>query len=543
MAKRRSLWAELQRERANRQRLEQQARRAAERWETKEARDREQARRAAMRQAAADERERKRLYIDDRKAEAAAMAVELQGRVAELDSVLTAGLQHGPGVSFASLKHTVEMPPFDPGSLGKPIAEPQWAQFAPRPPGAVGRMFGGGARYAREEAAASEAYKQECARHAAAESDRRRQLAERRRAYDRQAAEAAEVAVEHNAGVDQFEQEFRAAEPEAVAQLFTLVLDASIYPDGFAHRTRALYRPEPQEVVVEYELPPQSVIPVERDYKYVQTRDEIDTVARPVKEIKDRYARLIAMVALRTIHEVFAADQTGLVGVVTFNGHVSTKDRATGQPVRPCLISVSAPQELFATFVLADLDPVACLHKLNALVSLHPYDLEAVRPVVDFETLLSQYKFVEGMDAVASLDSRSDLLEMTPTEFEHLVRQLFEAMGMESWVTQASKDDGVDAVAVNEDPVFGGLCVIQAKRYRGAVGVEAVRALAGVMEDKHATKGILVTTSWVTKDGHAFSTRHGRIQIMECEEIKYLCKEHLGLDVLISLPKPPPQRR
>ena len=147
------------------------------------------------------------------------------------------------------------------------------------------------------------------------------------------------------------------------------------------------------------------------------------------------------------------------------------------------------------------------------------------------------------MHAVAGLDSRPDLLDMTPTEFEHLVRQLFEAMGMKSWITQASKDDGVDAVAVNEDPVFGGLCVIQAKRYRQAVGVEAVRALAGVMEDKHATKGIMVTTSWVTKDGHAFVARHGRIQIMECEEIKYLRQQHLGPDVLISLPKPPPQRR
>ena len=42
--------------------------------------------------------------------------------------------------------------------------------------------------------------------------------------------------------------------------------------------------------------------------------------------------------------------------------------------------------------------------------------------------------------------------------------------------------------------------------------------------------------------GH-FATRHGRIQIIECEEIKYLCKEHLGLDVLISLPKPLPLRR
>jgi hypothetical protein len=44
-----------------------------------------------------------------------------------------------------------------------------------------------------------------------------------------------------------------------------------------------------------------------------------------------------------------------------------------------------------------------------------------------------------------------------------------------------------------------------------------------------------------TPDGHAFAVRHGRIEIMECEHVKYLCKEHLGLDVLISLPKPPPR--
>jgi restriction system protein len=394
------VWADLQRERAYWQRIDEQARRAAERREAKEARDREQARRATRRQAVADERERRRLYIEDRKAEAAGMAADLQSRIAELDSVLTAGLHQGPGASFASFKHTVEMPLFDPGGLDRPVVEPQWEQFAPRPPGALGRILGwmpgGGPRYAREEAAAREAYEKECARHAAAESNRRRQLAERRRAYDHQAVEEARAVVEHNSEVDEFECKFRAAEPEAVAQFFTLVLDASIYPEDFAHRTRTLYRPEPREVVVEYELPPQSVIPVERDFKYVQTRDEIDTVARPVKEIKDRYRRLIAMVTLRTISEVFTADQAGVVGVVTFNGHVSTKDPATGQPVRPCLLSVSAPLELFNTFVLPDLDPVACLHKLNALVSPHPYDLEAVRPVVDFDTLLSQYKFVEG---------------------------------------------------------------------------------------------------------------------------------------------------
>jgi restriction system protein len=404
-------------------------------------------------------------------------------------------------------------------------------------------MFGGNARYERQEADARAAFDLACAQYAAADADRLQRLAERRRGYDRAAAAAASAVAAHNAELDRLERDFRDGEPEAVAEFCTLVLDSSAYPEGFAHRTRALYRPEPREVVIEYELPPQSLVPVERDYKYVQTRDSVDAVARPEKEIKERYARLIAQVALRTIHEIFRADPFAVASVVTFNGHVSTKDLATGQPIRPCLISVSAPRDLFSTFVLADLDPVACLRKLNALVSNHPYDLEAVRPVVDFEMLLSQYKFVEGMDAVAGLDSRPDLLDMTPNEFEHLVRQLFEAMGMKSWNTQASKDDGVDAVAVNEDPVFGGLCIVQAKRYRGAVGVEPVRALAGVMEDKHATKGIMVTTSWVTKDGHGFAERHGRIEIIECEQIKYLCKEHLGQDILISLPKPPPQRR
>jgi restriction system protein len=45
------------------------------------------------------------------------------------------------------------------------------------------------------------------------------------------------------------------------------------------------------------------------------------------------------------------------------------------------------------------------------------------------------------------------------------------------------------------------------------------------MADKRATKGTLVTTSWVTKEGHAFAKRNGRIQIIEGENLKYLCHE------------------
>jgi len=100
---------------------------------------------------------------------------------------------------------------------------------------------------------------------------------------------------------------------------------------------------------------------------------------------------------------------------------------------------------------------------------------------------------------------------------------------------------GGSRVAVNEDPIVGGLCVIQAKRYSRIVDLEAIHALAGVMDDKHAAKGVLVTTSWVGKASRDFAARNGsRIQIIEGRQLKYLLQEHLGLDVLISLPKLPP---
>jgi restriction system protein len=538
-----SVWAEIQRERARRQRLQEKEFQVFRQAQERTQREQVRAEKAAARKAEADLKEAKRLYLEERKAEAEEMSQALQDRVAELDGVLTAGMRTGPLVTFRSLKRQETYAPFDPGPLGELLPSPLWEQFAPDPPGGF-RRRAGSARYAREEQEARAAFDDARRQHAAAELRRRERLAEREKAYRAVSAEAISQAREHNEGIDELARDFRSGDSESVARFCTLVLDSTLYPDGFPRQTRAIYRPEPREVVVEWELPPQSIIPVERGYKYVATRDAIDPIARPDREVKERYANLIAQVTLRTIHEVLVSTPASVVDAVTFYGYVCAPDPGTGQPVRPLLLNVTSPRAKFETFVLAALDPIACLKgELTALVSPHPYDLEPVRPLVNFDSLLVHFKFVAGADVIAGLDSRPDLLAMSPFEFETFVKQLFEAMGMKAWKTQDVKDDGVDAVAVSEAPVFGGLCVIQAKRSRYAVGIDVVRALAGTMEDKRATKGVVVTTSWVTKDGHDFAVRHGRIEIMECDHLKYLCKEHLGLDVLISLPKPPPGRR
>jgi restriction system protein len=276
------------------------------------------------------------------------------------------------------------------------------------------------------------------------------------------------------------------------------------------------------------------VVPVVRGHKYVQARDEIQPISRTPKEIADLYRSVVAQVPLLVLKELFESDP-GLA-TIAFNGHVDATNPGTGQPEYVCLISLNVERSTFEEINLHQVRPEVCLRHLRALVSPHPYELEPITPILDFD--LTRYSFVEGMDAVSSLDSRPDLMQMGYTAFEHLVRQIFEAMGVESWTTKQSNDDGVDAVVVNRSPLLGRLSIVQAKRIKDAVGVNHIRELAGAIEEKKAGHGILVTTSWFTSKSWEKAREHGRIELIDGPRLIYLIKEYLGKDVLIGIKRP-----
>ncbi len=281
MARRTGIWAEIQREHAQRRRA-QQARLKAEgkalhQWEQQ-----------YRRQVAADEKERKRLYLEYRKAEAASMTAEVDARIAVLDGLLRSSLRPFTGIPLSSLRDAE--PPFDPGGLDVPLPRPQWEQFAPNEPGSLGRVLGGAKRYERRRLEAEEAYRQQLAQHAAADHERQRHLAARQSAY---VQEIAQIRA-RNAEADQFEQDLKAGSPEAASEYLRMVLEGSLYPEDFPQRCKLGYRSEPREVFIEYELPGQDIIPPLRGYKYVQTRDATDQLPRPDKEIKQRYSSAIA---------------------------------------------------------------------------------------------------------------------------------------------------------------------------------------------------------------------------------------------------------
>ncbi|TMD48305.1 MAG: restriction endonuclease, partial [Chloroflexi bacterium] len=137
---------------------------------------------------------------------------------------------------------------------------------------------------------------------------------------------------------------------------------------------------------------------------------------------------------------------------------------------------------------------------------------------------------------LSGLDPRPNLMDLTPSEFESLITNLFQKMGLETRLTQASRDGGVDCVAYDPRPIFGGKVVIQAKRYKHTVGVSAVRDLFGTVQNEGASKGILVTTSGYGKASFEFADGKP-LELLSGSNLMYLLKEHAGVEARIVMPE------
>ncbi|SEG41508.1 restriction system protein [Methylobacterium sp. 190mf] len=348
-------------------------------------------------------------------------------------------------------------------------------------------------------------------------------------------AEMKDQAEIHNAEIAEFRRSYETAEAEGVVAYFEAIFQSSVYPDAFPQDHNIAFAPESKQLVVEAEIPViDDLVPTVEKYRYVKASDQIIETKRAEKGRQLLYANILAQTTLRILHEIFDSDAAGVVEIAVVSVFVSTIDRATGKPVRPCLVSVRVSKDQFEDLNLALVDPAVCLRQLRAHVSGHPSELVAVKPIIDINTV--DPRFIEEADILSTLDGRPNLLELTPGEFEALITNLFEAMGLEARLTQASRDGGVDCIAFDKRPIFGGKVVIQAKRYRDTVGVSAVRDLYGTMMNEGASKGILVSTSGYGKA--AFEFANGKpIELISGGNLLSLLSEHAGVEAKIAMPE------
>lgn len=479
-------------------------------------------------------RERKEQHNQRREAEAASKNQRNEEIFRAYESILRESLAATHSLDFNTLYEYVPLPTYSvPVDLAQAASRPTVEDYRKgKIRESLSKFYPGHeTRQIDADEEQSYLYNQALVSWEAAEKSRIASLKLCRAEFERQLSEA----LAHNESVrqkrDRLTDNYLAGDEFVVAAYAKKILENSPFPKWLSRKVNTVYASTSKQLIVDFDLPRVEVVPHSGDFRFVKSSDKIVSRNRKQKDIDDDYTRLISAIALKALHEVFESDRGSLIDVCCFNGYLDTIDRSTGTKVRPCLISTRVTKEKFQQIELAHVDARLCVRNLGSHVSGSASDLQAVKPIIEFN--MKDRRFVEQGD-LSFLNSALNLMDLNPYEFERLIVKLFQELGLDAKLTQSSRDGGVDCIAYDVRPIIGGKVVIQAKRYRHTVGVSAVRDLYGTMMNEGANKGILVTTSGYGPDAFNFA-KDKPIELIDGGGLLHYLQE-VGVNARIVMP-------
>lgn len=130
-----------------------------------------------------------------------------------------------------------------------------------------------------------------------------------------------------------------------------------------------------------------------------------------------------------------------------------------------------------------------------------------------------------------------NLKSLELTEFEKLIKSLLENMGFSDIATKDIKEDGIDIIAVNEQPIIGGKYVIKFKwnEKENNVDEQTIMELFNAMKAENANKSIFITTSDFAEEAFTFA-QDKTIELINGNALLELFNKHLKNS---ELPKEP----
>lgn len=345
--------------------------------------------------------------------------------------------------------------------------------------------------------------------------------------YDATLTELAAEKQAYLSEVADFQRDFQSGAPSAIERFVSLQLDTIDPPFPFEHEHSINYDPVNHLLVVDIFIPSIDDLPTLRQAVYVKNRNDITEKQFSASDMRRKYNSFTYQIVLLSLHRLFASIPESLVDSIVLNGRVRAIDKATGQPITPCILSVRTSRTDFSAINLQQVDPVAWFRHSKGISAASFAEVTPVPPIINLQT--DDKRFVDGYNVTSTLSDSVNLASMHWLDFENLIRELFEQEFSQNGgtvrITQASRDGGVDAVVFDPDPIRGGKIIIQAKRYTNVVGVSAVRDLSGTVQHEGAMKGILVTTSTYGKDAYDFIVGKP-LTLISGSELLHLLEKH-----------------
>ena len=187
---------------------------------------------------------------------------------------------------------------------------------------------------------------------------------------------------DENALIDNFRLRYARGVPDAVIEFLDATLSHSEYPDLFPTQWEMDFVAETGALIVDYELPSLDTFPTLKAVKYDLLRDTFEQNYLSESEIAQLYDGAIYQTCLRTLHDLFAADEADVIASATFNGWVNFIDKVNGKPARACIMSVQTTKATIGQVNLGAVDPKTCFRTLNGVASGKLADMSAVVPIL-----------------------------------------------------------------------------------------------------------------------------------------------------------------
>lgn len=194
----------------------------------------------------------------------------------------------------------------------------------------------------------------------------------------------------------------------------------------------------------------------------------------------------------------------------------------------PYLLKPNAPmvQERVETL----LDQIQVLEPV-LLFSTYGEDEDEPNPTTERARIEIPKLVVEiGQQLASRIAARPEILRhISPRAFEELMAEIFSTFGYIVELTAPSKDGGKDIIAVRADHGIISKLLVECKRYvpPNKVGVGLVRQLYAVKQIEHASKALLVTTSYFTREARELEKQYlYELELKDFEAVTEWVKEH-----------------
>lgn len=179
--------------------------------------------------------------------------------------------------------------------------------------------------------------------------------------------------------------------------------------------------------------------------------------------------------------------------------------------IKNAKIEIVDPSNELVPFRITDIGKRQIILKSESSIHFSIYDEYAVR-------IVSPYipRIIEGRGKPPIIEVTletfpydfDDLMRLSPEEFSKAMMELLECIGYRSArYLDGPGDEGVDIECYDKN---GDKVIVQCKRWKNPVGAEVIDRLVGTIVRERAKKGILITTSDLTKQARISVLRFNR---------------------------------